>query len=777
MCVACSLVSLDGLMGGGPGPDAGGVGGVDAGGAILADADEAGVADTGGPETLTNDAPVDTNTSCSAGSTLCSGTCVDTKSDNGNCGSCGNACLTSVGQSCVAGGCAPGAFLLVDASGYVLDDPTAGGAGTGLDQVVYVGPNPNQEWMVMLAAPGQYKILAANGLALTGPGANCNQVSLEGYTGAPEQLWSLDVSGSQTTIVNAASGNVLDDNGGGQGQQVLTCSLGSGDANQMWTLATVVTQPPIPEGTYAMVAGSGFALDDPGGGGVDQAHNSGANQQWSVSLVDGIQYKILSESGAAVTGATTDAALTLASYTGAGDQLWVFQANGSGYNVLNVQTGQAIDDGGGGLNISVVSWRYDAGNGNQVWSLARLVPAGSYALFDSVGFALDDPGGGAAGSVPDQSAYSGTNQQWTVTNVSGTLYEIASASAYALTSGTGNGTIAALSSYTGASSQLWSFSPTVGGYNVVNAGSGLVLDAAGGGQGTPCHQWGWLNNSNQAWTLAATSAVAPPIPSGAYVFVSGAGFALDDPSGGAVTPDQAAYSGANQNWTVTLLGGSEYKIISASGYALTSDSANGNLASLSSYTGAGNQLWSFAAIGGNTYGVVNVGTGLLLDDNGGGAGTVCNQWGWGSTPNQLWMVIATSAALPPVANGVYRFVDAAGFALDDPSGDGAQAAPDQVPYSGANQSWSVTLVTGFEYKIIGSDGSALTSGNTGLASYTGASDQLWSFVSAGGGAYYVINAGTGMVLDDGGGGAGVACQQSQWGPGGGPTQGWILSPE
>ena len=298
-------------------------------------------------------------------------------------------------------------------------------------------------------------------------------------------------SGSQTTLANVASGNVLDDNsGGGQGQQVVTCSFGSGDANQMWTLATIVTQPPIPEGTYAMVASSAFALDDPGGGGVDQAHNSGANQQWSVSLVQGIQYKLLSESGAALTGTTTDAALTLASYTGADDQLWVFQANGSGYNVLNVQTGQAIDDGGGGLNISVVSWKYDAGNGNQLWSLARLIPAGSYALFDSVGFALDDPGGDDAGAVPDQSVYSGANQRWTVTNVSGTLYEIASASAYALTSGTGNGTIAALSVYTGASNQLWSFSPTVGGYSVVNAGSGLLLDAAGGGQGTACHEWG-----------------------------------------------------------------------------------------------------------------------------------------------------------------------------------------------------------------------------------------------------------------------------------------------
>ena len=198
--------------------------------------------------------------------------------------------------------------------------------------------------------------------------------------------------------------------------------------------------------------------------------------------------------------------------------------------------------------------------------------------------------------------------------------------------------------------------------------------------------------------MTAASAVAPPISSGAYVLVSSAGFALDDPSGGAVTPDQAAYSGANQNWTVTLVGSSEYKIVSASGYALTSGTGNGTIAALSSYTGASNQLWSFAAIGGNTYGVVNVGTGLVLDDHGGGAGTVCNQWNWAGTPHQLWTVVATSAALPPLANGVYRFVNAAGFALDNPSGDGAQATANQIPYSGAAEDWTVTLVTGFEYE-------------------------------------------------------------------------------
>lgn len=44
-----------------------------------------------------------TTSSCGAPSTLCSGTCVDTKNDNANCGACGTACKT--GEVCSQGAC------------------------------------------------------------------------------------------------------------------------------------------------------------------------------------------------------------------------------------------------------------------------------------------------------------------------------------------------------------------------------------------------------------------------------------------------------------------------------------------------------------------------------------------------------------------------------------------------------------------------------------------------------------------------------------------------
>jgi hypothetical protein len=148
----------------------------------------------------------------------------------------------------------------------------------------------------------------------------------------------------------------------------------SGNTGQMWRLAPVNANPPIPDGRYALVDGAGFALDDPSGaatGAVDQQPYAGANQQWTVTAVSGVHYQILSASGAALTGATTSAPLSLAAYTGAADQLWIFQPATLGYNVFNAQTGQALDENkGGGQGVNVLSSVFVPNSGGQVWNLA-----------------------------------------------------------------------------------------------------------------------------------------------------------------------------------------------------------------------------------------------------------------------------------------------------------------------------------------------------------------------------------------------------------------------
>jgi Ricin-type beta-trefoil lectin domain-like len=92
-------------------------------------------------------------------------------------------------------------------------------------------------------------------------------------------------------------------------------------------------------------------------------------------------------------------------------------------------------------------------------------------------------------------------------------------------------------------------------------------------------------------------------------------------------------------------------------------------------------------------------------------------------------------------------------------------------------------VSGQGYKILSASHEALTMSAAldttiaGLSSYTGSSDQLWVFWPTGLGPYWVVNVGTGMALDDhGGGGVGVQIQQWTWNSGNN-HQYWTLTPE
>jgi hypothetical protein len=411
---------------------------------------------------------------------------------------------------------ASGTYELLAASGFVLDDPNGGGAQTVPDQWAYEGKN--QQWSVMLVSGVTYEILSASGEALTA--ANTTIAGLSSYTGASDQLWVFWPTGlGSYYVVNVGTGGALDDNGGGgNGVPVQQRTWSSGDNDQYWTLtATSSLSPPIAAGTYEIVAGSGYALDDPGGGGAgtvpDQWAYAGDDQAWSFILVSDATYEILSTSGEALT--MTSAANTtlagLSTYAGSSDQLWAFWPTGLGsYWVVNVGTGMALDDhGGGGIGVQLQQWTWSTGSTHQNWTFAATssihapVADGIYEIAAGSGYALDDPGGGGGGTVPDQSPYVNTEQQWTVTNVSGVQYEIASAGGYALTSAANAGTIGALSTYTGAANQRWVFWANGSSYSIVNVGTNLALDDGTGESASTVDQNAWSAGATQTWTLTA----------------------------------------------------------------------------------------------------------------------------------------------------------------------------------------------------------------------------------------------------------------------------------
>jgi len=323
---------------------------------------------------------------CPTGSTLCSGICVNTATDNGSCGSCGNACaavsycaasqcnLTCSGNAMVlANSLASGTYEITSYAGYALDDPNGGGSGTSLDQWAYIGAN--QQWTVTNLGNGTYKILAANGYALTRQGSNL-AVKLAAYTGAGGQLFTFVQNGSSWNIINPLSCDALDDSSGGISTGVVASSFNANQNNQLWTLTLVSgIAAPLANGTYNFANSAGTFLDDPAGGGAgtvpDNSTNTGANQQWTVTLVSGVQYKILAANGTALTMSSTPNTniAGLAAYTGASTQLWVFWPMGSGaYSVINVSTGMVLDSNGGGAGAKIRQWAWTSANANQLWT-------------------------------------------------------------------------------------------------------------------------------------------------------------------------------------------------------------------------------------------------------------------------------------------------------------------------------------------------------------------------------------------------------------------------
>lgn len=103
-----------------------------------------------------------------------------------------------------------------------------------------------------------------------------------------------------------------------------------------------------------------------------QSVYSGPHQEWAITRVNDSQYKIISAGGLALTAAGGNAQLIFSLYTGSKNQLWTFHANGTNYNIRNVDSGQNVDDWGGGSGVVVGQWGADNAKPQQLWKLTRV---------------------------------------------------------------------------------------------------------------------------------------------------------------------------------------------------------------------------------------------------------------------------------------------------------------------------------------------------------------------------------------------------------------------
>jgi hypothetical protein len=132
-----------------------------------------------------------------------------------------------------------------------------------------------------------------------------------------------------------------------------------------WVRGKTVSGVAISPSCFTSVSETSVAWEEQHG--VNQVAFSGADQQWRVTLVGGNQCKITAQNGLALAGPTNESQLVLQAYTGEPDQLWTFTANGTNYNIMNVGSGENMDDWWGGSGNVVGQWDRNGTSANQLW--------------------------------------------------------------------------------------------------------------------------------------------------------------------------------------------------------------------------------------------------------------------------------------------------------------------------------------------------------------------------------------------------------------------------
>ncbi len=209
------------------------------------------------------------------------------------------------------------------------------------------------------------------------------------------------------------------------------------------------------------------------------------------------------------------------------------------------------------------------------------------------------------------------------------------------------------------------------------------------------------------------------------------------------------------------------------------------------YGGGRNQAWRLHRDSSGRYTIANLASGSCLDTPaGGGDGARLQQWGCADQDNQRWSLRpAEDGSFTLVSAATGKCVDVAGASSDD------GAAIQQWACAGSpNQRWRIEPVSEIDPSLVGVP-VALVSVRSGKVldvvgarpddgatiqqwSDAGASNQRWTLVPAGGGAYAIVGANGGKCLDVEGGSAADGVRLLQWSCSGGASAGanqrWTL---
>lgn len=307
---------------------------------------------------------------------------------------------------------------------------------------------------------------------------------------------------------------------------------------------------------------------------------------------------------------------------------------------------------------------------------------------------------------------------------------------------------------TSAKAQKWAFVYAGNGYYYLQSALGTCLDVTGAStaDGTPIQTYAWNKSAAaQKWKLIESS--YHPVADGTYTFANGSnnGFVLDVANASrdnkANVQLASAKNTSSQRFEVTYVGGGYYKILaehSGKSFDVTSGSSS-NGANLQQYAWANAeaQLWKFVDAG-NGYYYLRSKCGTVVDiaSKTPANGVNAYLWQFTGSNSQKWKVTASSYR--PVKDGEYIIASAkSGDYTMAVSGSNIQLS---AFTGGSEQKFKVTYVSGGYYKIISSstgkaldvaNGSADNKTNLQVYTWNNTSAQLWKFVDAGNGSYYI----------------------------------------
>lgn len=652
--------------------------------------------------------------------------------------------------------------------------------------------NSDSRFELVEVSSKRYKILVeSSGKALDvkkGSSESGTEVRPYTWNDSNAQIWKFVDAGNGSYYIRSEVGTYLTLNDDGSG--FVASNLVKSDAQKFQL--TVSDQHPVEDGVYSIVSSQkdSKVLDVSKASINDKANiqlyqnNDTIAQQFHISYAGKGYYSIITEhSNKAfdVASASLKSGANVQQYrsNGSNAQLWKFIEAEDGSYYIKSKLGTVLsiegDSLNNGANINVQNMR---SVDTQQWKLKKIqdqnVENGTYLIAsqkDSLRLATQKNNNIQINVIDNADA-----QRYEIEYVADGYYRIINKASGKVLDVTGQSREARVNlqqaDWNGGDGQLWRFISTGEGSYFIKSKLGTFMDSSSGSMDENNNIWmyGYNGSLAQSWILDASrvNAEDQPIEDGTYIFTSALkDNCVMDITGGSLAEkaDVQLYGSNNtsaQRFEVTYLGDGYYKIVSEkSGKAL--DLANGSGASRTpiwqmNSSSSDTQKWKFINAGSGQYYIKST-KGTFVDVSGGKAQprTKIQSYYPNGTSAQKWSI--TKNTYRPVKEGEYAIksylnsmctMELAGNEAED----GANIQLGRLSYSDY-QKFTVKYDADGYYRIyVTKSGKCLdVAGNSAepganiqQAAESQADGQLWKFIDADDGTYY-IRSKLGTVMD------------------------------